>query len=87
MKAEPFGTLCRKLLPVGERGFQQNMGPLDIGRDERRGTVDRAVDMRFCGQVKHRIGIEFSENVGNRLAVADVGPAKGITRIALYWAQ
>src|ERR1700749_173619 len=63
------------------------MSPLDVGPNESRRTVDRAVDMRLGGEVEHRIGIEFLEDAGYGHPVADVGLAKGVARIALCGAQ
>ena len=67
---------------MGERRLQQNIGALDVGSDEFRGAVDRAVDMRFRGEVKDGIGIEFAQNLGYGRPVADVGPAKSVISMA-----
>jgi hypothetical protein len=59
--------------PVGECCLEQDVGSADIGRDEGRGAVDRAVDVALGGEVQHGIGPDFGEDRVDHGAVADVG--------------
>src|ERR1700746_1690684 len=52
VEAERGAALFRQSVPVVERRLEQRVGPLDIGLDEFAGPVDRAVDMRFRGEVQ-----------------------------------
>ena len=67
-----------------ERGLEQNVGADDIGVDEFGRPVDRAVDMAFCRQMHHRVGIETRENLGDGRTIADIGAAEMIARMALH---
>ena len=55
-----------------ERGLEQRVGPSDVGPDEWRCAVDRAVDVAFGGEVKHGVGPHLAEDRVQRAAVADV---------------
>ena len=58
--------------PVGERRFQQRVGPGDIGRNEGGGAVDRTVDMAFGRQVQYRFRLHLAEYRVERGAIADI---------------
>ena len=63
----------------GERGqihprfVQQGERSDDIGFDERRRPVDRAIDMAFGRKVHHRIGLMGDEDLPDRRGMRDVG--------------
>ena len=67
--------------PVGARGFEQSVGAVDVGRDEVAGAVDRAVDMRFGGQMDYAAGVIIDEQAVQRSAVADIGAAEDMVRM------
>ena len=70
-----------------ERGLEQHVSADDIGVDEFRRPVDRAVDMAFRRQMHHRVGIEARKNISDGRAIADIGPAEMIARMALHRSQ
>ena len=64
--------------PVGERHVEQDVGAQDIGLDERRGAVDRAVDVALGGEMQHGVGLDLVEDLVDRGAVADVDLEMGV---------
>ena len=58
--------------PMGQRGFEQRVGADQIGVDEGRGTVDRAVDMALGGEVQHGVRLLLAEDGIEAGAVADI---------------
>ena len=60
----------RVILP---RRLEQGEGAHDIGGDERRRSVDRAIDMAFGREVHHSVGLLRREDLAHRGGVGDVG--------------
>ena len=87
MKPKPGRPLPAELPPMGERRFQHHIGAFDIGPDELRRAVDRAVDMRFRGEVEHGVGIEIPQQPEHRLAIANIGLAKAVAGVVLDFSQ
>ena len=81
-KAKGGGLFRVEPAPIVERGGEQGESADDIGLDEGARPVDGAIDMALGGQMHHRIGPERVEGGGDGGAVAYVGAAKGIARIA-----
>ena len=77
---EPKGLrfACRD--PVFPGRFEQRVGPADVRLDERRRSVDRAVDMAFRCEVKDRIWFVPLEYLVQGGAVTDIGLLEGVTR-------
>ena len=78
MKAEVPGA--PRPGPIGARGLEQVTGAGDIGVDTGGRAVNRAVHMRFGGQMHDRIGAVGDEHPVERGAVADIGLLKMIAR-------
>jgi hypothetical protein len=53
--------------------LEQGEGAHDIGRDERRRSVDRAIDMALRCEMHHRVGLVRREDLAHRGGVGDVG--------------
>src|ERR1700726_2992886 len=47
----------RQFAPMRERSLEQHIGADDVRIDELCRSVDRPVDMAFCGQMHDRVGI------------------------------
>src|SRR5262245_19611285 len=69
--------------PMRERGLEQDIGTNNIGVDEIGGPVDRTIDMALRRQMHDRVRIETRKNVGDGRAIADIGVAEMITRMAM----
>ncbi|MNO56927.1 hypothetical protein D3C76_474500 [compost metagenome] len=73
MEAESGAFVLRQFLPVGAAGFQQAVGTNDVGLDEVRRAVDRAVYVGFGGQVHDGIGLEARKHGTDRGLIDDIG--------------
>jgi len=69
-KARLAGALERA--PVTARGFEQGEGADEVGLDEVGRAIDRAIDVRFGGEMHHRIGAMLRENARDRRRIGDV---------------
>src|SRR5439155_8437943 len=78
VKAEGSAALQRQAAPIIERGFEQHIGALDIGLDERTRTVDRTVDMRLRREMHYRVGLEGAQHLRDERAVADIALVKAV---------
>jgi hypothetical protein len=67
---------------VGACRFEQHVGALDVGLDEVARAVDRAVDVRLGGEVDHAGRPVGDEQLVQCRAVADVGVAEHMARVA-----
>jgi hypothetical protein len=72
-KPEALATRAAQPRPMAKRRFKKDKGPANVGRDERFGRVDRAVDMAFSREMQHRIRVEVTEGLLHRPAIRDVG--------------
>ena len=70
LEAEARAGVGVELAPVGEGGFEQGVGAADVGLDEGRGAVDRAVDVALGGKMQDGIGLEAREDTVDRGPVA-----------------
>ena len=59
--------------PIGEGRLKKRRGTNDVGANEFAWTINRAVNMRFCREMKDCIGLESGEGFVHRLLVANVG--------------
>jgi len=83
MKAEPSRPLWWQSLPMSECCLQELIGSVNVGLDKLRGPVDRAIDVRFCGEVQYGFRIELSYELRNPLRITDIGAMKGISLVAV----
>jgi len=83
VKPEPGSALGWQRAPVIERLFEERVGARDIGLDEFARPVDRAVDMRFGGEMQHRIRLERTQQPGHDGAVANIAALKTVSRVLL----
>jgi len=86
-KPEGRPPLLGQSAPVVARGLEQCECPHDIGLDELTGTVDRAVDVAFGGEVHHRIGLVLGQKRGHQRSIADVAMHEHVVRVALQRRQ
>ena len=87
LKAEGVARRAVEAAPVGGGDLQQRGGADHIGLDEGRRAVDRAVDVRLCGEVHDRIGAERAEEPFQRGAVADVGLREAVAHMRVNVTQ
>ena len=73
--------------PVVERRLEQRRGADDIGLDEGRRRVDRAVDMALGGEVIDRTRPVLLERRGHRRAIADIGAQEDMGLVAGHWRE
>src|SRR5665213_2468195 len=62
-------------------GIDQREGGDDVGVDERRRAMDRAIDMRLGGEVDDRARPVLREESGDQRAVADVAVHEHVARV------
>ena len=74
LEAEARARVRVERAPIGERGLEQRVGAADIGLDEGRGTVDRAVDVALRREMQDGVGLRLGEDRVERRPVADVHP-------------
>jgi hypothetical protein len=61
-----------KIAPIGERALQHHEGAMDVCFDKFCRAIDRAIDMRLCGEMKNRFGRKFSERASDPVPVEDI---------------
>ena len=61
-----------ELAPIGERRLEQREGAFDVGAEEHRGAVDRAVDVRFRGEMDDPVDLLATQDIEHLLLAADV---------------
>ena len=76
LQAEPALVLLALRGPIGAHGFEQVEGPHDVGLDEILGTVNRAVDVRFRGEVDDCPRPVLFQQATHQREVADIALAK-----------
>ena len=81
MEAECVAPFARKPVPMVAGGLQQGVGAHKIGFDKGLRPVNRPVDMGFCGQMHHNIGVNSRKNTRHRFRVTNIGFGETITRI------
>ena len=69
--------------PVTQGGLEELEGAGDVGGDELPRAVDRAVDVRFGGQMHDRLRLGVSEGPAQGLGIADIGLDEGEAGLAL----
>ena len=82
MKAETLLRGLIELAPITQGLLQQGERADDVGLDELRRTVDRAVDMTFGSEIHHAMRLVRIEQAAQRWPVADVHLSKAIARVA-----
>ena len=83
LEAEARAGLGVERAPVGEGGLEQRVGADDVGVDEGRGAVDRAVDMAFRCEVQDGVGPRLGED---RVERRPVGPSEPKTSsVEICW--
>ena len=65
---------------MGARGFQQDERAHHVGLHERPWTIDRAIDMRLCRQMHHRVRLVRGEHLRHGGRVRDVGADMRVAR-------
>jgi len=70
-------------LPVTARGSQQCVRADDIGLDEGLRPENRAIDMRFGGEVHHRKRFVLGEQLGDQGLIADVAVHEYMVTVGL----
>jgi hypothetical protein len=78
VEAEGFPGGFVEFVEIGAGRLEQGVGPHNIGLDEFAGTVDRAVDMAFGGEIHHDVGPVFAKDIEHGAAIADVLAHEGI---------
>jgi hypothetical protein len=63
---------------VGARRLQQDEGAHQVGLDERRRPVDRAVDMALGREMHHRVRLMLGEGRPHRPGIDDVRPQQRV---------
>ncbi|MNV65932.1 hypothetical protein D3C71_1586560 [compost metagenome] len=71
-KAERSAFVVGQSVPVRAHGFQQLEGADNVGLDEFARAVDRAVHMRFGGEVEDGARFVLGEQAADEFKVADV---------------
>ena len=69
--------------PMVERGLQQPIGADDIGVDEVRRAVDRAVDMAFRREMHHRLDPFLAQQRRDKRGIGNVAVDKAIIGVLL----
>ena len=80
MEAEFCPPFLRQAAPIFERCVEQPECADDVGFDERRRPVDRAVDVRFRRQMHDGVGLLVGKNGSNLPAVANVAAMEPMMR-------
>ena len=65
----------------GAGGLEHDEGAGDVGVDEIARPVDRAVDMRFGGEMHHDVGPVRLEGGAHRRGIGDVGAEQMMARV------
>ncbi|CAM5367949.1 hypothetical protein RLIN73S_00790 [Rhodanobacter lindaniclasticus] len=86
-EAEAFAGGAFEAAPVVARAFEQAQGADHVGLHELGRAVDRAVDVRFGGEIHDGIGLVFGQQLRHQRAVADVALYENVTRITLQRGQ
>jgi len=73
----------RKAREVPTDRLEQTERRDHVGVDERRRAVNRAVDMRFSGEIQHRARAVACEQIVDQRAIADVATYEAVSRIVL----
>jgi hypothetical protein len=60
---------CR---PIMTCGLQQYVGANDVGLNEFGRSRDRAIDVRFCGQMHDGIRLMLTQNTINLVSITDI---------------
>src|SRR5690606_27769464 len=81
METEALPLFARQAAPVFPRRFQQSVGADDVGLNERGGSVNGAVDVRFCGQMHHGIRLVLAEYPRHLGGDADIDFFEGVSRV------
>ena len=68
---------------MGAYGFEQLEGADDVGLDEFAGAVDRAVDVRFGGEIDDGARLVLGEQAADKVKVADVALDEGVARVTV----
>src|ERR1700730_10323108 len=84
---EAMGGHELALDPEGFRRFEHRVGPQHIGSYELIRTQDRAIDMRFRGEVHDGIDMKPPEQRTDIIFLADITALEGIPRIAFEAGQ
>ena len=79
-EAEALSRRAVQAAPVVGRGLKQRHRPLHVGGDEVHGTVDRAVDMGFGGEMDHRMRPRYGKDATHRAPVSDIGMFQAVVR-------
>ena len=79
-EAESRFCVALETLPGRARRFEQYERADDVGLDERRRPVDRAIDMAFGGEVHHRARAMLGEELLEQRGIADVAVDENVSR-------
>src|SRR5262245_61861191 len=82
MKAESALRRVIEPAPIAQRLLKQSKGASDIGFDERRRSVDRAVDVALGSEIHHRARRVGLEQFSERGPVADIDLSEAIAMVA-----
>ena len=86
-KVELCLLLSFQLFPVATHRIQQALGAQHVGRDERLRRVDRAVDVRLSGKVKHRVNLVLPQQLGYEGGIPDIAFDKYVPRVPIEIGQ
>jgi hypothetical protein len=71
-EAKSATSVLAQLRQIFSRNFEQRERAYDVGLDERRRIVNRAINVRFSREIDHRRRLVFVEDRSHRVFVGDV---------------
>ena len=81
-ETEATAAIARQTAPIGERLVEHHERSNDIGLDEGRRPVDRAVDMALGRKMHDDVGLEARQRPTHRSTIADIGLNEREPRVA-----